>query len=102
MNLLEAVVYLVRQYSLKSPRDNMNANKMKIIGYGVTLLIYRLYFHPLSGYKGPKLFATTNLIHIWYTLRGQWVHKVSEMHEQYGPVSICSELIGSRSIGKVC
>lgn len=48
--------------------------------------IYRLYLHPLAKYKGPKLFALTNLVQIRYVLRGEWAPKVLELHKQYGPV----------------
>ena len=50
-------------------------------------VLYRLYFHPLSKYPGPKLYQATNLIRIWYVLHGEWVHKVTAQHERYGPVS---------------
>ncbi len=56
------------------------------ITYLILLPFYRLYIHPLSSYPGPKLLATTNLVHIRHVLRGSWVHKVLALHEQYGPV----------------
>ena len=56
------------------------------ITYPLLLAFYRLYFHPLSKYPGPKLLATTNLIHIYHVLHGNWVHKVLALHEQYGPI----------------
>ncbi|KAL5363701.1 cytochrome P450 [Aspergillus floccosus] len=54
----------------------------------VTLAIYRLYFHPLSKFPGPKIAAVT----LWYETyhdvwrRGKYVYKVKEMHEKYGPI----------------
>ncbi|KAF9888182.1 hypothetical protein FE257_009177 [Aspergillus nanangensis] len=52
------------------------------------LAIYRLYFHPLAKFPGPKIAAVT----LWYETyhdvwcRGKYVHRVKEMHEQYGPI----------------
>ena len=45
-----------------------------------------MYFHPLSSYPGPKLYAATNLSHIYLVIQGTWVHRVLELHERYGPV----------------
>lgn len=52
----------------------------------VYLSIYRLCFHPLSKFPGPKLAALT----VWYEFyydgikRGKYVFEVGKMHEKYG------------------
>lgn len=57
--------------------------------YLVSLAIYRLYFHPLSKFPGPKITALTG----WYAfyndviLKGQYYHKILEMHQKYGMFS---------------
>jgi len=54
--------------------------------YKICVTIYRLYFHPLSGYPGPKLAASTRL---WYTYnmdKGNLGMIISKLHEKYGPV----------------
>ncbi|KAL6240286.1 hypothetical protein RBB50_012792 [Rhinocladiella similis] len=57
-----------------------------IILYIVPGALYRIYLHPLSKYPGPKLYHTTNLVRVHFVLRGGWVHKVTELHERFGPV----------------
>lgn len=50
--------------------------------------VYRLYFHPLAKFPGPKIAGMT-LWYEWYydaALRGQYIFKIKEMHEKYGPI----------------
>lgn len=49
-------------------------------------LHYELYFHPLSKYPGPKLWAVSKIPFNWYTLRGTAAVKFCELHEKYGDV----------------
>lgn len=53
------------------------------IGFGI---IYRLYFHPLSKFPGPKLAAITHLYEFYYNLvqNGMFMWEVEKMHEKYG------------------
>jgi hypothetical protein len=52
----------------------------------VGLVIYRLYFHPLSKFPGPKYAAISHWHEAYYDvfLQGQFTFKVQEMHKQYG------------------
>ncbi|OTA61601.1 cytochrome P450 [Hypoxylon sp. EC38] len=58
------------------------------IVYGLLLVIYRLYFHPLASFPGPRICAVTE----WYEFycyivkEGQWGNEVRKMHEKYGPI----------------
>lgn len=57
-----------------------------ITGYYFVLGLYRLYFHPLAGFPGPKLAALT----LWYEFyfdvykKGRYLWKIQELHEKYG------------------
>ena len=48
--------------------------------------VYRLYFHPLSKYPGPKLAAITGLWYCRHWIGGRWPHVVTELHHKYGDV----------------
>ena len=66
------------------------------VGFGIWALslfalgVYRLYFHPLAKFPGPKLAALT----LWYETyhdvwcRGKYVFEIKEMHKKYGRLSI--------------
>ncbi|KAK1976428.1 oxoglutarate/iron-dependent oxygenase [Colletotrichum cereale] len=56
--------------------------------YLFVLAVYRLYFHPLAKFPGPKIAALT----VWYEFyfdgikRGRYTFQIQRMHEKYGPV----------------
>ncbi|KAL4942502.1 hypothetical protein BDV06DRAFT_235403 [Aspergillus oleicola] len=50
----------------------------------IFLIINRLYFHPLSRYNGPRLWAITRLPYMLAFRSGQSAHKVKGFHEIYG------------------
>lgn len=48
--------------------------------------IRRLYFHPLSAYPGPPLWAASRIPYVVSLLRGKLNDDMMEMHNQYGEV----------------
>ncbi|KAI1177038.1 cytochrome P450 [Nemania sp. FL0916] len=56
--------------------------------YASGLAIYRLYFHPLAGFPGPKLAAATFWYEFYYQcwLEGQYIFKTEELVKKYGPI----------------
>ncbi|CEJ93799.1 hypothetical protein VHEMI09367 [[Torrubiella] hemipterigena] len=54
----------------------------------VSVVVYRLTLHPLAGYPGPRLAAATRLYEAYYDLflNGQYVFKIQELHDKYGPI----------------
>jgi cytochrome P450 len=58
------------------------------IAYAVCVIIYRLYFHPLAKFPGPKVAAFTYLYEYYYDgiKKGAYTSEIAEMHKKYGPV----------------
>ncbi|EMD96233.1 hypothetical protein COCC4DRAFT_19072 [Bipolaris maydis ATCC 48331] len=56
--------------------------------YAIGLVIYRLYLSPISKFPGPKIAAATFWYELYYDVihKGQYFHKIEEMHEKYGPI----------------
>ncbi|KAF1844500.1 putative benzoate 4-monooxygenase cytochrome P450 [Cucurbitaria berberidis CBS 394.84] len=57
--------------------------------YWVVVGVYRVYFHPLAKFPGPKLAALTFWYEFYYELyphKYQYLWKIKELHEQYGPI----------------
>lgn len=51
------------------------------------MVIYRLYFHPLSKYPGPKYFAVSALPQLYYqNLLGTFFKDIRDLHNQYGNI----------------
>ncbi|KAF7937086.1 hypothetical protein BELL_0704g00020 [Botrytis elliptica] len=56
--------------------------------YIVLLYLYRITFHPLASFPGPKLAAITLWYEFYYDFfhGGRYIFKIKEMHEKYGPI----------------
>ncbi|KAL9105922.1 MAG: hypothetical protein Q9227_008982 [Pyrenula ochraceoflavens] len=55
------------------------------IGYVTAVAAYRLYFHPLARFPGPRLAALTTWYEGYYDiwLKGRYIWKIRELHEQH-------------------
>ena len=54
--------------------------------YGIGLAVYRLYFHPLAKFPGPKLAAATLWVEFYYDVvrSGIYIWEIEKMHKKYG------------------
>lgn len=54
--------------------------------YLLGLVIYRLFFHPLANFPGPKYAAMSRWHEFYYEVvkKGQFTFEVQELHKQYG------------------
>ncbi|KAF1983502.1 cytochrome P450 [Aulographum hederae CBS 113979] len=50
--------------------------------------IYRLWFHPIAKFPGPKIAGLTYWYEMYYDiyLGGQYGNRIKAMHDQYGPI----------------
>lgn len=57
-----------------------------LVLYIVGGAIYRLFFHPLAKFPGPKLAAVTVWYEAYYDVvgKGQYIFKLKELHDKYG------------------
>lgn len=61
--------------------------------YIIGVAIHRLYFSRYAKFPGPKLAGLTYGYMFYYDViggKGQYIHKIKELHEQYG--MCCFEL----------
>lgn len=56
------------------------------VAYYAATAIYILYFHPLAGFPGPKLWLITRIPNARALASGKLMHRIRQFHSQYGPV----------------
>lgn len=58
--------------------------------YILILFAYRLTFHPLAKFPGPKIAGMSYMYEFWYDVVcwGRYTRKILHMHEHYGNQSL--------------
>lgn len=56
------------------------------IAYLLSLAVYRLYFHPLAKFPGPKYAALSRWHEFYYDVYvgGKFMFYIKELHDKYG------------------
>ncbi|CCX31761.1 cytochrome P450 [Pyronema domesticum] len=57
-----------------------------LVTYLVTIVVYRLWFHPLAKYPGPLLARITDWNTAWRAWKGDRYLELYYAHQKYGPV----------------
>jgi hypothetical protein len=54
--------------------------------YSIFIVVYRLYFHPLARFPGPRLAAATQLYEIYFDIvkKGKFIWEIERLHQKYG------------------
>ncbi|KAK7959437.1 benzoate 4-monooxygenase cytochrome P450 [Apiospora aurea] len=79
--------------SFELPRSSAGGAIALLLGaylhYWFFKVIYRLYFHPLASFPGPKLAGATYLYEAYYDLyphKLRYLWQIEKLHQQYGPI----------------
>ncbi|KIW00298.1 uncharacterized protein PV09_08188 [Verruconis gallopava] len=59
------------------------------LSWAICTCVYRLWFHPLAKFPGPKLAALTTWYEGYYDCigyKGRYTFKLEELHKKYGPI----------------
>lgn len=86
----DQVIPLVSLQRIKSePYMTIVSLILALVTYRVYVVIYRLYFHRLAGFPGPRLAASSTLYRAYYQCwkDGLMLEKETELHKNYGGVS---------------
>jgi cytochrome P450 len=62
------------------------ASAVSLVVYSIYTVVYRLYFHPLAKFPGPRLNAITPIPSIWSLLKGRLPLDEKVWHDKYGSV----------------
>ena len=67
-----------------------------VLGVGLYSFVlggYRLLFHPLAKFPGPKVAAITHWYEVYWDIvkKGEYFWRIQEMHAKYGRTGVIAE-----------
>jgi hypothetical protein len=60
---------------------------LALFGWAISVSVYRLFFHPLAKFPGPKLAALTTWYEGFYDViahKGRFTFELAALHKKYG------------------
>lgn len=77
---------------------SMSAALAVVVAYFIAQYTYRLFFHPLAKFPGPKLAAISYLPEFYYDLikKGMYMWEIERMHEKYGTFYLVTYYISTK------
>lgn len=67
-------------------QDSQASIFLKFFASSIAWGVYHAYFHPLSKFPGPKLWAAYRFTSVYSSITGRVPKKVLDFHRTYGPV----------------
>lgn len=70
------------------------------LGYVLLVATYRLYFHPINKFPGPKLAAVTSLYGFYFNVvkGGRYLWEIEKMHKKYGAIVLSHEATSAKHL----
>lgn len=82
-----SVISMLVEKLLSNPFQSLGTILTTLVtSYFVLRALYRITFHPLVRFPGPKLRAISHLPHAFSGAWGRQPYDVRELHRKYGPV----------------
>ncbi|KAK1579224.1 cytochrome P450 CYP561D2P [Colletotrichum navitas] len=70
-----------------TPASSVHLLLVAFVLYRIGVVIWRLFFHPLAGFPGPKLYAASYLPFTFQNyVMGTLVKESLNLHKKYGPI----------------
>lgn len=82
------MIAIMDQITSLSPSFMISAVLLALVTYTLFTAAYRLYFHPLSKFPGPRLAALTYKYEFYFDgiKGGRYTARIAEMHRIYGRI----------------
>jgi hypothetical protein len=84
-HVFSLLLLLVRQHFLNRPLGEITApSAAYVVGLLASISLYRIFFHRLRAFPGPRLAALSKLWHVWKCRDSRGHHVLESWRKQYG------------------